>query len=162
MSYDRPKDNSKFFAKNVKGFQPKDGAAEVPNAETEAAMQDVRDGKTTKGVPKVEAPKLPTAEVTPNATLKCQTASFNGLTWLGLKSAKGETFWRVTGTSRFQKIMTKAEAYRADASLTDQVKDAKVAEAVKSMSDPVVRLPFAATSEKGFDKTEKAAEAPTA
>jgi hypothetical protein len=157
----RPKDNSKFFAKNVKGYQPKDEADKTPNKETAQAMQDVRDGKTTKGLPYAVAPKLPVAEVSQNSTLKCQVAEFRGLFWLGIKNAKGETFWRACGVNKFKTLMDKAEAIRADAALDDKAKDAKVSEAIKSFANnPVPTIPFSMSSEKGFDKPEAAAEKP--
>jgi hypothetical protein len=108
--------------------------------------------------PKQEGPKLPYAEAKNNSTLKCQVAEYGGLTWLCLKNFKGEINWRACSLNNFKKAMEKAEAIRADANLTDAVKDAKVAEAIKSYAQnsiPLDRVPFTTVNpDAGFDKAE--------
>lgn len=110
---------------------------------------------------KVEVPKGPVEVATKNDTLKCLTATHNGMTYFGVevrtKDGK-ETQWR--NCYNVKRIFDKADAINTTEGIDAETKAKKIAEALKSMTNPCPKLPFSTKTESGFDGAKS--EAPAA
>ena len=99
---------------------------------------------------KEEGPKIPTEIATKNETLKCLIVSKSPLTYFGKDNKETNTKdWRVVySPERLKKLFDKVDAIVADAAITDpKVRDAKIAEAYKSFTSPIPKVPFQARIE---------------